>query len=1478
MGRSALTVGISTYSYHRLKNLEAPARDAEAIAQQLESSFSPFRVERLPGVKDKANDGLKTGKTSQVTLRQLQEALVRYFNPRGETYSDTVLFYFSGHGLYDDLTGKSYLATSDTNPDDNKWGYALTDFSALLRDSPVRRQIIWLDCCHSGGLIAVKDANPGEQSGYSRCFVAASQEIESAYELTSGSYGVLTDGLLQGLNPQKVPGQWIDTLSLCVFVNQYLKNIRKTYPQRSLFLNVGEPIELTYITAGSTPVEGLNELQVDVCPYRALNAFDFTPEDVEVFFGRTALTDELLAQIYEHNFLAVLGPSGSGKSSVVRAGLLYELQQGKRRSGTETWHILPIIRPGESPLRNLAGVFIPEILRAKKKGEALLSTSLSDLKARGAEALVDLISEDYEEPVVLVVDQFEEIFTLCRGSQEKEQERKDFLDCLFGAVDTLSGQLRLVITLRADFLGKCLEQSYGNLAGRIKDCRVDITPLTDSELAEVINKPAATVGLQVAPYLQDRLKEHIKEAPGSLPLLEYALTELWRDWHTRYTSGDADNGNQLTFEGYDRIGGVAGALEKQANAMYESFAESTVKQGLVQRIFLELVQPGEETEDTRRQVLKRELISEIHPESLLDDVLGKLVEARLVVTDEVPTENDLSAVVIELAHEATIRHWQQLRYWLNKHRQDLPVIRQLRADAVTWQINNHQSKYLLVGARLDAALECVKKYQELGYISQNVHTFVQVSYETWIAEEKEKERQIFEAMCMTAEVQWNQHEQLEALLTITQAGRRLQQILKTRPEFEPVNSSKLIGKLQEIIYSRIREKNRLKAHSDCVNVVIYSPDGTILTSASNDSTIKLWNALSGRLIASLEGHSYAVYVVTYSPDGATLASASQDNTVKLWNIEDASLIFTFEGHSKYVNTVVYSPDGTTLVSASGDKTIKLWDLVDGNLIATLEGHNDTVNTVVYSPDGTILASGSDDKTIKLWNSVNGQLITTFEDSDRAWKERNRTDSILFSPDGTTLISTGWGGRVYFWNVVEGSLINTFEEYGASRPPLMRSPDGLTFAAAFGDGKIKVWDLAKRSRLVTTFEAHKDSVRDVAYSPDGAVLASAGDDKTVKLWDVKNLKQDSPIAVFRGHKSSVNTLAYRSDGTLLASAGYDETIRFWQLEKNSFTYTLEGHTDLIALVVFSPDGEILASGSDDSTIKLWNVKEGRLISTLEGHTKRVVALAFYPDGKTLASSSIDGIINLWNVEQGNLISSIEIESDGSSITSLAYSQDGTVLAAISGKILRFWNTADYRLLRSIEVGGVTLSPDMRAFAFVERDNIIRNYSMIEGDFTFAVKGGGSITKKLTYSPDGTILACTNNDNTIQLWNTSNANLITTLELEDLSIDTSNSKEIYSLAFNSTATTLVASCKDAIRFWDIKTGNLICTLEGDDYRSHYLAYSPDDSILACLKFDNNIRFLNLEFEYLMDQALEWLQDYLSNNPNVSVGDKKLLERCL
>ncbi len=1431
MGRDALIVGISTYTYSGLKNLEAPAKDAEAIAQQLESSAFPFRVERLPGIKDKADDGMKTGKKTQVSLRQLKEALVRYFKPRGETYTDTVLFYYSGHGLYDELTGNSYLATSDANPEDEKWGYALRDLSELLRDSPVKRQIVWLDCCHSGELVVVKDANLGEQAGYSRCFVAASQAIEPAYELASGSYSVLTDGLLQGLNPERLPGQWIDTLSLCAFVNQYLKDVRKTYPQRSLFLNVGEPIDLTSIVRTGTSSEALKELQADICPYRALNAFDFTPEDVQVFFGRRSLTDELLAKIYEHNFLAVLGSSGSGKSSVVRAGLLYEIKQGKRRSGTETWQILPIIKPTESPLRSLAGAFMPETLRTKKKGEALLNSSVASLREHGATALVKLIEdEDYEQPVVLVVDQFEEIFTLCRGSEEKEQERKQFLDCLFGAVDALAGKLRLVITLRADFLGKCLEQSYGNLAERIKHCRVDVTPLTDSELDEAITKPAATVGLQVAPYLQERLKEHIKEAPGSLPLLQYALTELWRDWHTRYVAKEPGVRNQLTFEGYDRIGGVAGALEKQADAVYELFAESPTKQGLVQRIFLELVQPGEETEDTRRRVQKQELISAIHPEPMVDEVLGKLVESRLIVTDQIPIENAPNAVVIDLAHEATLRHWKRLRYWLNKHRQDLPLIRQLRNECATWQSNQRQSKYLLVSAHLDAALECLEKYRELGYLNQIVQNFVRVSWDTWIAEETQKEEQILEALCMTAEVQWNQHQQLKSLLSITRAGNRLQQILKTRSELEPNNRHKVVAKLQQILYYPVREKNCLEGHSSSVTTVVYSPDGKTLASASSKNEIKLWNAADGSLIASMEIYNDRVNAVGSSND-KTLTSDSPKKTVERWNAVGGRALSNIPKYRIITNNIAYSPDSKILASASADNRVKLWSVADGSLITSTEGHKNTIHIIAYSPDGKTLASSasnlassaSSDNEIKFWNATDGSLIASMDSAT------SRFRAIAYSPNGKTFASAGADDNLSIWNTEDGSLITTLEGKISPSHAIAYSPDGKTLAASslayslsHTPEDIKLWN-AEDGNLIAKMEGHSDRINAIAYSLNGKTLASASDDNTVKLW---NVEDGNLIAKMEGHSDRVNAIAYSPDGKTIASASDDNTVKLWNGADGSLISSLERHGAKVFTIAYSPDGKTLASAAGDKTVKLWNVVNDNLIMSLESHEGWVLTVTYSPDGKTFASASADNTVKLWNATDGSLITSIKGRSHKSGIL---YSPDGKTLASAAGdNTVKLWNAWDGSFITSLEssenVFAIAYSPDGKTLASSSiSDKEIKFWNTTDASLITSLKSHTDRVFDVVYSPDGKTLASAGADNTVKLWNTTDGSLITSLE--------SHTDTVFTVIYSPDSKTLVSAGSDnRVKLWKTVDGSLLTSLESYDGTLGAVAYSPDGKTLA------------------------------------------------
>ena len=357
MSRDALIVGINIYQSEQLPNLKSPANDAEAIAQLL-SLYGDSNVRRLPDMKVTAAHTPFARKVSPIkplTLTQLEYALKQLFKPNGANIPETALFYFAGHGLRrTNMVEEGYLATNDTDPLVGNWGLSLQRLRRLLQDSPIKQQIIWLDCCHSGELFNFEEADPGERGkGLDRCFIAAAREYESAYEETSGKHGVLTGALVQGLDPSSHPDGMVDNYILTDFIHQTLKGV----PQRPLCNNSGGKILFT-----GKSVEVINPALGGTCPYKGLQFFDFNAEDPKYFYGRTALTDELLEKVRSGNFLAVLGVSGSGKSSVVRAGLLHQLKLGQRLSGSEQWQIYYPFTPAannKTPLENLARIFVP---------------------------------------------------------------------------------------------------------------------------------------------------------------------------------------------------------------------------------------------------------------------------------------------------------------------------------------------------------------------------------------------------------------------------------------------------------------------------------------------------------------------------------------------------------------------------------------------------------------------------------------------------------------------------------------------------------------------------------------------------------------------------------------------------------------------------------------------------------------------------------------------------------------------------------------------------------------------------------------------------------------------------------------------------------------------------------------------------------------------------------------------------------------
>ncbi|MGB3293599.1 MAG: hypothetical protein WBB01_11490 [Phormidesmis sp.] len=580
MSRNALIVGVN--SYQHLPVLNAPAQDAEAIAQCL-ARDDEFKVLRLPERIEPDSDRRRpaVSATQAVLQLQLNQALKQLFLPESSQAPETALFYFSDHGLADEEGyDKGYLAVSDTDPQNPRSGLPLGWLQWLLSESPVKQQIVWLDCCHSGSLIVdVGAANPGHGGSRDRCFIASSREFESSWEDLNSPYSGMTKALLDGLAPTRLPGRWIDTFALVDYVNQALKGELQT----PVCTNFGEAINLTkaWQLVESEP----DEAAVDsgICPYKGLEFFDCNDEDPQYFFGRERLVGQLLDHVRTQPFLALVGASGNGKSSVLRAGLLHQLKRGRRISGSDQWQIL-LLRPDAQPMKNLADAFVPaggsQIDRAEALGRA------AGLLAEGAAGLQRLVQASSAPRTLLVIDQFEEVFTRCEQAEEQAQ----FFACLMGAVAEAGDKFRLIVAMRADFVGKCLEQDYSGLARQLPAHTVSVLPLTKEELRAAICRPAEQVSLGVEPALVTEILNDIQDAPGSLPLLQYTLKALWQQ----------RAGGQLKLSAYQALGGISGTLDKRATEIYNSF--DLDQQRTVQHIFQQLTQLGEGTEDTRRRV------------------------------------------------------------------------------------------------------------------------------------------------------------------------------------------------------------------------------------------------------------------------------------------------------------------------------------------------------------------------------------------------------------------------------------------------------------------------------------------------------------------------------------------------------------------------------------------------------------------------------------------------------------------------------------------------------------------------------------------------------------------------------------------------------------------------------------------------------------------------------------------------------------
>ncbi|RMD57402.1 MAG: hypothetical protein D6828_03745, partial [Nitrospirae bacterium] len=731
------------------------------------------------------------------------------------------------------------------------------------------------------------------------------------YEETAGRHGILSGALIEGLNPTTRPDGIVTNYSLTDVVSRHLRYSL----QKPVFSNTGGEIILT---RAKIHVEKEPSISIQKkCPYKGLQYFDFNEEDPKYFYGREALIDELIEKVRRSNFLAVMGASGSGKSSVVRAGLLHQLKIGKRLAGSDQWSI-HIFHPDENPLSNLAMAFVDQSLSNIDKAVQLKKAqALIDSGVDGFKALIKTTAG--EGKVVLFIDQFEEVFTLC----DKEEDRRKFFKILLETLPASEDKLCLVIAMRADFFNKCAEDEYSGLSRYIQDNLITVTPMSKDELRRAITEPAKKVGLEIEHELVEQMVEDVHGSPGSLPLLQYTLTELWQ----------RSKGNTLTLSDYHTIGGVKGALSKRADEIYNALGPE--EQNAARRIFIELTQLGEGTEDTRRRVPKEALITPKYPEDLLDSVIRKLSDANLIVTDELVVKGaELERIpVVDVAHEALIRHWPRLRRWLDENREQIRFKRKLDDAAKDWDNQGRPQGLLWRSPNLERLQEYYKEHSE--EMTALELDFYRTSLE---AKEKAKRRKLVGIVIFIC---------LIALFGI------YQYVNKQKIEEQRDKAHFLLAK--NYWFNAVAEKkanNLIRAF----HFIARSAKEEINPSILKNRIFNLQNSNSVFLVNVMK-HDSLVFGALFNRDETRILSWSWDGTVRLWDAKDGSLIATMK-HDAKVFGALFNRDETRILSWSGDffrfrnrGEVRLWDTKDGSLIATMK-HDDSVNGALFNRDET----------------------------------------------------------------------------------------------------------------------------------------------------------------------------------------------------------------------------------------------------------------------------------------------------------------------------------------------------------------------------------------------------------------------------------------------------------------------------------------------------------------------------------------------
>lgn len=1101
--------------------------------------------------------------------------------------------------------------------------------------------------------------------------------------------------------------------------------------------------------------------------------------------GRLSVVNWLYERISRNDckLTVIYGQSGVGKSSILQAGFIPELQ----KTPMDTRRFIPILLQVYTDLNQEFSRTLAQRIREVINID--LDSSQLNNQAVILEKIMSLVNQNFW--IVIVFDQFEEFFFNCKDIKQRQNCYQFIKECLD------IPYVKVVLSLREDYLHyllECTRQGYLEIIGNnILDRNIlaYIGNFTPEEAKSVIQSLTERTQFVLEPALIEQLVEDLAEDLGEIRPIELQVV-----------------GSQLqtqtitTLKQYQQAGGKQKLVASYLDEVIEDCGSTN--KNLAELVLYLLTDEN----NTRPLKNRTDLVREIkemanHLENInenLDTVLKIFVWSGLVC----------------LLPEITAERYQLVHDYL------VVLIRQNRSLEVLKQLEEARNK----SQKLELEKQKLLQRQFWVFISFLFFLILLSSSFMFLRfnDLKSKKNDLFvtnENTKYTALV--NENNQLDSLLTLINAGINLKQS-RSQSSIRQETLSKL-----GIATQVLQEQNILDGHEkNSVLSISISPDNKLIASASQDKTIKLWTP-KGKVSKTLKGHQDSVWFVTFSPDSEIIASASKDKTIKLWK-KDGTLIRTLQGHTDEVKWVNFSPDGQQIVSASKDKSVKIWSL-EGQLIQTLNGHKTSVLSVVFSPDHQQIASSSEDGILNLWTRQ-GKLIKTIEaHSQPIW-------SVHFSPDSKIIASASDDKTVKLWSR-EGRWINSLEGHQQAVNSVDFSQDGHLIATGSTDTTIKIW--SKDGSLISTLQGHKDIINQVSFSQQEKTLVSASKDGFVRIWNLQALPQIIQLKDYKIYSSIFS----RQNNNLVASPGRDLRIKDGKNDNIVLLWTLNGkvqkifrgHHNTVNNVSFSPDGKRIASASDDKTVKIWNL-EGKEIKSIV-HPSPVWSVIFSPDGKLMATASNDKTIRIWNID-GTLKGSFIAHED--QINDLSFSPDSQILASASNdKTVKLWDINHRRLIDQLEsaqirFNSVTFSPDGQWIAAAKDGESIVIWKK-EGFKWEPLQNSVILGKhwkniyEVNFSPNSKLLASASEDGTIKLWNT-DVSLITTLK--------SNSKPMLSVNFSPNGKKIVGIQQEKysrISIWNIDTNQV-------DKNTNFLLEKACDQLANYLENNPNISDGNKE----------------------------------